>query len=134
MCAFLTTTWKARTTTFITVRLILPSGRIKLQRCVFTDVEVCDGYLAGGHCHRFRSAALSCRSPPSEITAHLSKSARWWCCENSPPATNPPTHRPTRFTCWPSNQIQPRRGPHLGPASSAPVSSDSPPQSASITG
>lgn len=46
----------------------------------------------------------------------------------------PQTHPPTRFTCWPSNQIQPRRGPHLGPASSAPVSSDSPPQSASITG
>lgn len=31
---------------------------------------------------------------------------------------------PQHFTCWPSNQIQPCRGPHLGPALSALESSD----------
>ena len=79
-------------------------------------LKVCDDYLTGGHCHRFTSAVLSCCSLSSEITAHLSKQTWCWCCGNPSP----------RFTCWPSNQIQPRCGPHLGPALSAPVSSDNP--------
>lgn len=52
----------------------------------------------------------------------------WLMFQSGPDAGVVKIHPPTthRFTCWPSNQIQPCRGPHLGPALSALESSDNP--------